>query len=58
MLSARRIVALLLMIMGAVWFFQGLGWVGGSFMTGASEWIYIGLATAIAGFALLLWRPR
>ena len=28
---------------------QGLGLVGGSFMTGNSDWLYIGLVTAVVG---------
>jgi len=37
---------------------QGLGIVGGSFMTGQSQWLYIGIVTAIAGMALLAWGAR
>jgi len=36
-----------------VWTLQGLGYVGGSFMTGATAWAIIGPVTAAAGLALI-----
>jgi hypothetical protein len=51
---AIRIVAVLAMLAGAVFFFQGIGVIPGSFMTGRSEWAVIG-ATLVAGAAALLW---
>ena len=53
-----KILGVILMLVGALWAFQGIGFVGGSFMTGESRWLYIGIATAIAGAALLLWGLR
>jgi hypothetical protein len=41
------------MIAGIVWTLQGLGYVGGSFMTGATVWAVIGPVTAVAGLALI-----
>lgn len=38
---------------GIVWTLQGLGYVTGSFMTGATVWAVIGPATAVAGLALI-----
>jgi hypothetical protein len=40
-------------IAGIVWTLQGLGYVGGSFMTGAAVWAVIGPVTAVAGLALI-----
>jgi len=42
------------MLAGAVFFFQGIGVIPGSFMTGRSEWAVIG-AALVAGAAALLW---
>jgi hypothetical protein len=53
----RILVAIVLMLIGAVWIFQGIGWLGGSFMTGSMTWFYIGLVAAAAGLGLLL-LPR
>jgi hypothetical protein len=43
----------LIAIAGIVWTMQGLGYVTGSFMTGATLWAVIGPVTAVAGFALI-----
>jgi len=51
---AIRIVAVLALLMGVVFFFQGIGVIPGSFMTGRSEWAVIG-AALVAGAAALLW---
>jgi hypothetical protein len=42
----------LLVLAGAVWTLQGLGYVGGSFMSGATIWAAIGPVVAVAGIAL------
>ena len=51
---AVRIVAVLAALAGVVFFFQGIGIIPGSFMTGRSEWAVIG-AALVAGAAALLW---
>jgi hypothetical protein len=48
----------LLLLIGGVWIGQGLGYVKGSFMTGAMQWFWIGLACAIAGLGLLTFVIR
>jgi hypothetical protein len=45
-------VGILLVVMGAVWTLQGLGYVGGSFMSGATVWAVIGPIVAVAGIVL------
>jgi hypothetical protein len=52
-----RIVALLALLAGGLFFFQGIGVVPGSFMTGRSEWAVIG-AGLVAGAVALLWLVR
>jgi hypothetical protein len=51
----RRAVAAVLILVGAVWFFQGVGVLEGSFMTGDAVWAMIGVACVAGGVALL--RP-
>ena len=53
-----KLVGGFLILIGAIWIGQGLGYVGGSFMTGQSQWTWIGAATAIAGLALMFVRRR
>jgi hypothetical protein len=43
----------LIAIAGIVWTLQGLGYVTGSFMTGATLWAVIGPITAVAGLGLI-----
>ncbi|WP_181176295.1 hypothetical protein [Mesorhizobium sp. B2-3-5] len=56
----KNLLALVVLAIGALWSLQGIGVVGGSFMTGQSRWLYIGLAAMLVGLAGLVWanRPR
>lgn len=47
------VLGALIGIAGIVWTLQGLGYVTGSFMTGATLWAVIGPLTALAGLALI-----
>jgi hypothetical protein len=44
----------ILLAVGGVWFFQGIGTIGGSFMTGDRIWEWVGLACAAAGVVLVV----
>ena len=46
------VVALLMLLIGGLWTLQGLGLVGGSFMTGSKLWLVIGLVLVAAAIAL------
>ena len=35
-------LGLALLVAGAVFFGQGMGWIGGSFMSGSTKWAVIG----------------
>ena len=48
----------LLLLIGAVWIGQGLGYIKGSFMTGAMQWFWIGLVCALVGAGLLVYSAR
>jgi hypothetical protein len=57
---ALNIVASLVVLVGVIWFLQGINVLPGSFMTGQIRWaVYGGIAFAV-GIALLLLanRPR
>jgi hypothetical protein len=47
-------VGVLLIAMGVLWTLQGLGYVGGSFMSGTTLWAVIGPIVAVAGLVLAL----
>ena len=47
-------VAGLMVLVGALWTGQGLGWVGGSSMTGDDTWAIIGPIVAGLGVALAI----
>lgn len=40
-------------VAGVIWTLQGLGYVGGSFMSGATVWAVIGPVVALAGLVLI-----
>jgi hypothetical protein len=54
----RYLLALTVLAIGALWSLQGIGWVGGSFMTGQSQWLYIGIVTMLIGLVGLGWASR
>jgi hypothetical protein len=53
----RRAIAIVLLLVGVVWLFQGIGVIEGSFMTGEAVWAVIGAICVVAGAALLLRPP-
>ncbi len=53
-----RALGIVLMLVGLLWILQGAGFIGGSFMTGQSEWLYIGIVTAIVGAGVFGWLGR
>jgi hypothetical protein len=61
--AGATVIAVLMVLTGAVWIGQGLGYVKGSFMTGDMHWFWIGVGLAVVGLALgatalLYRRPR
>ena len=43
-----------LMAVGAVFTFQGYGTLKGSFMTGSRMWLWVGVASVVAGVVVLV----
>jgi hypothetical protein len=53
----RLLLGILLLLVGLVWFFQGIGVLEGSFMTDQPVWAVIGVALIVIG-AGVLFRGR
>jgi hypothetical protein len=51
--ASAIVLGVILVLVGLVWIGQGLGYVKGSFMTGAMLWVWIGAATAVVGAAMI-----
>lgn len=56
--SVSLVLGVALVLVGLLWTGQGLGWIGGSFMTGAPVWAVIGPLTALAGVVLIVRGAR
>jgi hypothetical protein len=46
------VVGALLFVAGVIWMLQGLGYIGGSVMTGETLWAVIGPIVAVVGLSL------
>ncbi|MER9139997.1 hypothetical protein NKI20_27730 [Mesorhizobium sp. M0830] len=55
---AKNLLALIVLAIGALWALQGIGAIGGSFMTGQSQWLYVGIVTMLIGLVGLVWANR
>ena len=60
MRAGLAIVGVLVLLAGAVFVGQGLGYIPGSFMTGDIHWFWIGSGMVVGGLVLLglSWRLR
>ena len=54
----RLIIGIVLCLTGIVWIGQGVGAIGGSFMTGQVVWAVIGAVALFFGAALLVGARR
>jgi hypothetical protein len=55
---ALIVIGALVALTGAVWTLQGLGYINGSFMTGATLWAVIGPIVLLAGLAIIVLALR
>lgn len=53
-----NIVAVLLILLGAVWFLQGIDVLRGNVMSGQPQWMVIGGLAALVGIGLLVFTNR
>lgn len=52
------VVAAVLILIGGVWFLQGIGVLLGSFMTGQTRWVVYGGLALVVGCGLLAFATR
>jgi hypothetical protein len=50
----RLLVGVLMCVVGAVWFFQGIGVLKGSFMTGQGLWTVVGVILFAVGLRMIV----
>ena len=55
---ARRVIGIVLVLIGVVWFGQGINVIKGSFMTGQVLWAVIGAICIFIGGSLLAGARR
>jgi hypothetical protein len=53
-----NLIAVILIIGGGVWILQGINVLGGSVMTGQTQWAIYGSIAALAGILLLVFANR
>jgi hypothetical protein len=53
-----NVVAVVLILVGVVWFLQGINVLPGSFMTGQSQWAVYGGISFVVGMGLLIFANR
>ena len=56
--TGLTIAGVLLLLVGTTWFFQGIGVIPGSLMTGQSFWAAAGTLAIIAGVVVLRFSRR
>jgi predicted Na+-dependent transporter len=52
--TASLVSGVIALLIGLLWIGQGLGYLPGSFMTGAMTWFWVGLVLAVLGLLLVL----
>ncbi len=57
MSPVRLVVVAVLLLLGLVWIGQGLGWIGGSFMSSQPFWAAVGAVVVVAA-GVIAWRGR
>ena len=58
MKTFRLIAGVVLVLLGLVWFLQGVGVLGGSAMSGSSLWAVVGPVVAVVGIVLVVAARR
>ena len=53
-----NIVGVILLLLGGLWILQGSNIIGGSVMSGHSQWLYIGIVLVIVSLVLFWWSNR
>ncbi|MFD2025801.1 hypothetical protein [Promicromonospora aerolata] len=58
MKSGLIVLGTVLVLLGLVFTFQGLGYLAGSAMTGVTLWAVVGPILAVVGIVLIVWSVR
>jgi hypothetical protein len=58
MITIVKIVSAIFVLIGCIWFLQGINVLPGSFMTGQMRWAVRGGILFVVGIAGLLWASR
>jgi hypothetical protein len=53
-----NIVAIVVLVIGALWMLQGLNVIGGTGMSGQSQWLWTGIVLIVVALAGLWWINR
>ncbi|MEQ1897140.1 MAG: hypothetical protein ABL971_07120 [Vicinamibacterales bacterium] len=53
-----KVVGVVLIVLGVIWFLQGINMLPGSFMTGQIQWAYNGGIAIVVGAGLLVAARR
>jgi hypothetical protein len=56
--SPRFWIGVALVVVGAIWFGQGMGWIGGSAMSGVTLWAVVGPLLALVGIGVAVTAVR
>ena len=55
---ALNVVAVIALLLGGLWILQGANIVGGSVMSGQSQWLYIGIVLIVVAAGVLWYANR
>ncbi len=58
MKTVGMVIGVLLVLLGMLWFFQGINVLPGSFMSGQTRWAIYGALCGIAGIAVIVVSRR
>jgi hypothetical protein len=56
--TTTNVLGALLVLVGTIWFLQGINVLPGSFMTGQTRWAVRGAIAAVLGIGILGWGNR
>ena len=56
--STLLTVGVIAIVVGVIWVGQGIGLIPGSFMTGDTKWLIIGIVVGLVGIGLMVFGLR
>lgn len=55
---ALNVIGVVLVLLGGLWFLQGMDVLRGNVMSGQPQWVFIGAIVALVGLGLLVFANR